>query len=287
MYTLWNPLLSFFLTQLRFLKRNFHFESLSSRGTRLKHPLVWIDLEMTGLNPLEDKIMEIACVVTDGLLNQELEGPELAIRLNEDDILAMNDWCQEHHHSSGLVQRCRESNVSRPYARKRALARERDDACRLRLSFPPSHSPSFLFFFFFRGALPCRTQRAVRQRPSARAVPRPRAAGFSGGGGGAGPWVCPPLCAECRAGAARWQQRPQRPQLPAGAHAAAGGAPQLPHLRRHDRRGAQQTLVPEAVDECSEEEKCAHGHVGHQGEHQGAEVLPAAGLPPEAKMSKA
>uniref|UniRef100_A0A061SG93 Oligoribonuclease n=1 Tax=Tetraselmis sp. GSL018 TaxID=582737 RepID=A0A061SG93_9CHLO len=91
------------------------------RGTRLKHPLVWIDLEMTGLNPLEDKIMEIACVVTDGLLNQELEGPELAIRLNEDDILAMNDWCQEHHHSSGLVQRCRESNVSLEEAEEQVL----------------------------------------------------------------------------------------------------------------------------------------------------------------------
>lgn len=74
--------------------------------------LIWIDLEMTGLDPDNDLIIEIATVVTDKNLNILAEGPVLAIHQADSVLDAMDDWNQKHHGQSGLIQRIRESNIS-------------------------------------------------------------------------------------------------------------------------------------------------------------------------------
>jgi len=74
--------------------------------------LVWMDLEMTGLDPEIDTILEIATIITDGDLEVVAEGPSLAIHQPDEVLEGMNDWCKQHHADSGLTQRVRESKVS-------------------------------------------------------------------------------------------------------------------------------------------------------------------------------
>ena len=73
--------------------------------------LIWIDLEMTGLDPDADSILEIATVVTDKSLNVLAEGPELAIRHELPRLQAMDDWNRTHHGKSGLWQRVLDSAI--------------------------------------------------------------------------------------------------------------------------------------------------------------------------------
>lgn len=74
--------------------------------------LIWIDLEMTGLEPDADRIIEIATIVTDSELNTIAEGPVLAIHQPEDVLAGMDEWNTTHHGSSGLTERVRNSQVS-------------------------------------------------------------------------------------------------------------------------------------------------------------------------------
>ncbi|CAK0769724.1 oligoribonuclease [Gammaproteobacteria bacterium] len=74
--------------------------------------LIWIDLEMTGLEPQDDYIIEIATLVTDTHLRILAEGPVLAIHQTDAVLAAMDDWNTQHHGESGLTQRVRESRVS-------------------------------------------------------------------------------------------------------------------------------------------------------------------------------
>ena len=67
--------------------------------------LIWIDLEMTGLDTVNDSIIEIATIVTDNELNVLAEGPVCAIQQNEDILKAMDHWNRSHHTDSGLWQR--------------------------------------------------------------------------------------------------------------------------------------------------------------------------------------
>lgn len=78
--------------------------------------LIWIDLEMTGLDPLVERIIEIATVVTDGDLNVLAEGPSLVI--HQDDVLldAMDEWNTKQHGGSGLTERVRNSQISEQQA---------------------------------------------------------------------------------------------------------------------------------------------------------------------------
>ena len=71
--------------------------------------LIWIDLEMTGLDPARDYIIEIATVVTDGNLNIIAEGPELAIRQSQEVLGSMDEWNTRQHSESGLTERVRHS----------------------------------------------------------------------------------------------------------------------------------------------------------------------------------
>lgn len=73
--------------------------------------LVWMDLEMTGLDPEVEVIIEMATIVTDGELNVIEEGPVLAIRQPEDKLAGMDEWNTRHHNESGLVKRVREEGV--------------------------------------------------------------------------------------------------------------------------------------------------------------------------------
>lgn len=74
--------------------------------------LIWIDLEMTGLNPDTDLIIEIATVVTDSQLNVLAQGPVLAISQPQSALDAMDEWNTTHHNRSGLVKRVQDSNIT-------------------------------------------------------------------------------------------------------------------------------------------------------------------------------
>ncbi|KAG0729114.1 Oligoribonuclease, mitochondrial [Chionoecetes opilio] len=79
---------------------------------RLTERLVWVDLEMTGLNVEKEEIMEAAVIVTDSDLNIVAEGPNLVLKVDDETLDNMNDWCKEHHGKSGLTDSCRKSTVS-------------------------------------------------------------------------------------------------------------------------------------------------------------------------------
>ena len=74
--------------------------------------LIWIDLEMTGLDPERDHIIEIATIVTDSELNTLAEGPVLAVHQSDEVLAGMDEWNTSHHGSSGLTDRVRQSKVS-------------------------------------------------------------------------------------------------------------------------------------------------------------------------------
>ncbi len=83
--------------------------------------LVWLDLEMTGLVPDLDSIIEIATLVTDADLNLIAEGPVLAIHHDEAVLGRMDDWNQRQHGSSGLLARVRATNVTLAEAERQTL----------------------------------------------------------------------------------------------------------------------------------------------------------------------
>ena len=86
-----------------------------------KTNLIWIDLEMTGLVPEKDIIIEIATVVTDADLNVLAEGPSIAIHQNNKHLDSMDEWNTRQHTKSGLVQRVKESEISVNEAEKQTL----------------------------------------------------------------------------------------------------------------------------------------------------------------------
>lgn len=83
--------------------------------------LIWIDLEMTGLDPDNDYIIEIATVVTDKDLHILAEGPVLAVHQEDSVIAAMDDWNQKHHGQSGLIDRVKQTVIDDAEAEKQTL----------------------------------------------------------------------------------------------------------------------------------------------------------------------
>ena len=69
--------------------------------------LVWVDMEMTGLDPEQEKVLEIAMIVTDKELNVLAEGPVIAIHQSDEVLAGMDEWCTRTHTGSGLVARVR------------------------------------------------------------------------------------------------------------------------------------------------------------------------------------
>ncbi|MGA9851690.1 MAG: oligoribonuclease [Gammaproteobacteria bacterium] len=96
--------------------------------------LVWLDLEMTGLDPDRDVIIEIATLVTDKQLSILAEGPVIAVHQNDAVLAAMGEWCTRQHGQSGLTRRVRESIVTETQAEYATLAF-------LRQYLPPNTSP--------------------------------------------------------------------------------------------------------------------------------------------------
>jgi oligoribonuclease len=85
------------------------------------HNLVWIDLEMTGLAPERDRIIEIAVVVTDAQLGRRTEGPVLAIHQSDATLATMDAWNTGTHGRSGLTDRVRASSVDEAEAERRVI----------------------------------------------------------------------------------------------------------------------------------------------------------------------
>lgn len=84
--------------------------------------LVWIDMEMTGLDPERERVIEIATILTDGQLTEIAVGPELVIHQPDAILAAMDDWNTKHHGASGLTQRVRESTVTEADADAQTVA---------------------------------------------------------------------------------------------------------------------------------------------------------------------
>jgi len=84
--------------------------------------LIWIDLEMTGLDPEKHVIVEIASIVTDDQLNVVAEGPDIVIRQPRSILSAMEPWSLEHHQASGLTDRIKASSYSCARAEAETLA---------------------------------------------------------------------------------------------------------------------------------------------------------------------
>lgn len=83
--------------------------------------LIWIDLEMTGLDPDKDRIIEIATIVSDSALNIVAQGPVLALHQADELLAGMDEWNSEHHAASGLLTRVRESGYSEADAERLTL----------------------------------------------------------------------------------------------------------------------------------------------------------------------
>jgi oligoribonuclease len=92
------------------------------KNREMTNNLIWMDLEMTGLDPEVDVIIEMATIVTDGELNILSEGPVLAISTPEEKLQAMDEWNQTHHAESGLIERVRKSRITTVEAEAQTLA---------------------------------------------------------------------------------------------------------------------------------------------------------------------
>lgn len=84
--------------------------------------LIWIDLEMTGLYPEKDRIIEMATLITDSDLNVLAEGPVFAVHQSDDLLNGMDEWNTKQHNESGLVKRVRESMISEAEAEAKTIA---------------------------------------------------------------------------------------------------------------------------------------------------------------------
>ncbi|KZN15420.1 oligoribonuclease [Marinomonas sp. TW1] len=87
-----------------------------------KDNLIWIDLEMTGLEPEQDTIIEIATVVTDKDLNVLAKGPNLVIHQEKSVMDAMDEWCTQHHGASGLTAKVLASDIDMATAEAQTIA---------------------------------------------------------------------------------------------------------------------------------------------------------------------
>ena len=96
--------------------------------------LIWLDMEMTGLNPDGDRIIEVAMIITDSQLNVVAESPVIAVHQPDSVLDAMDDWNKNTHGKSGLIERVKASSVSEAQAEQVLLAF-------LQQQVPPGKSP--------------------------------------------------------------------------------------------------------------------------------------------------
>ncbi|KAK5649815.1 hypothetical protein RI129_000844 [Pyrocoelia pectoralis] len=103
---------------LAFIKNAPLIQSRGIMSPLQSHRIVWIDMEMTGLDIEKDKIMEIACIVTDGNLDIVAEGPNIILNVPKEILENMDDWCVKQHKKSGLTESSLLSNVTTEDAEK-------------------------------------------------------------------------------------------------------------------------------------------------------------------------
>ena len=84
--------------------------------------IVWMDMEMSGLEPETDRILEVAVLVTDGELEVVAEGPNLVVHQADEVLAAMDEWNTSHHGQSGLTKRVRESTIDEAQASAALIA---------------------------------------------------------------------------------------------------------------------------------------------------------------------
>ncbi len=84
--------------------------------------LVWVDMEMSGLDAERERIIEMATILTDGQLNEIAVGPDLVIHQPDEILAAMDDWNKKHHGGSGLIERVKESTISEAEAEAQTIA---------------------------------------------------------------------------------------------------------------------------------------------------------------------
>lgn len=84
--------------------------------------LIWLDMEMTGLNPLTDKILELAIVITDADLNTIAQAPIWVVHQTDETLAKMDDWNQKTHGGSGLIARVKASTLDEAQVQAQALA---------------------------------------------------------------------------------------------------------------------------------------------------------------------
>ncbi|PHM36316.1 oligoribonuclease [Xenorhabdus innexi] len=90
--------------------------------SKSENNLIWIDLEMTGLDPERDRIIEIATIVTDSELNILAEGPVIAVHQPDEQLALMDEWNVRTHTASGLVERVKQSTFSEAEAEQATIA---------------------------------------------------------------------------------------------------------------------------------------------------------------------
>ena len=95
---------------------------MSEARTPRKDLLVWIDLEMTGLNPEKERIIEVATLITDADLNVVAEGPVIAVKQPDSLLADMDEWCTKTHGASGLTARVQASQTDTRAAERETLA---------------------------------------------------------------------------------------------------------------------------------------------------------------------
>ncbi len=94
---------------------------MTDHPAKHKDNLIWIDLEMTGLDPEKERIIEIATIVTDSQLNTLAEGPVIAIHQSNELMNSMDEWCTKTHGENGLTTRVKESTISERDAEQKTI----------------------------------------------------------------------------------------------------------------------------------------------------------------------
>ncbi|XP_076940132.1 oligoribonuclease-like [Bidens hawaiensis] len=89
--------------------------------THYKLPLVWIKLKLTGMNVEVDRILAIACVITDGKLRTSVEGPDLVIHQTKDFLDKVRERCQDHRAASGLFEKVTQSKIGEKEAEEQVI----------------------------------------------------------------------------------------------------------------------------------------------------------------------
>jgi oligoribonuclease len=102
-------------------KLRYNCEGTTTRMPQNPNNLIWIDLEMTGLDTQNDVIIEIATIVTDSELNTLAEGPVLAIHQGDEILNAMDDWNTKQHGGSGLTERVKNSTINEAEAERQTI----------------------------------------------------------------------------------------------------------------------------------------------------------------------